>query len=170
MELVEKSCEATRELSTCVNESQCETEEMKRLLVNFPQKESNKAFYKCCCEKAYQCKKPNQKCSDTVNDMAPKDTAKLEEHMTTYKEQPTKKNAKKALKAIAAVGILFQFERDANDTKNTRNPQVNEPIETMPCQGKVGYVLAQDFTALLCHLSFLHSYLFPCQKLYKFRH
>ena len=107
MELVEKSCEATRELFTCVNESQCDNEEVKRLLVHFPSKESNKAFYKCCCKRAYQCKKPNEKCFDTVNDMAPKDTAKLEEQMTAYKDGPSKKNAKKAIKAIAVVGILL---------------------------------------------------------------
>ena len=109
MELVEKSCEATRELSTCVNKGQCENEEVKRFLVHFPTKESKKAFYKCCCKKAYQCKKPHEKCFDTVNDMAPKDTAKLEENMTAYKDAPTKNKAKKAIKAVAVVSTLLQF-------------------------------------------------------------
>ena len=111
LDVVAKSCEATRELSTCINGSSCGTEAI-QIFSAATDVESKTFLLGCCCsgKVGYEkCKKPNSKCHKTLLKTISPNMASFSKIVTGYVKKPSKAQAMKALDQVKKVMQCSNF-------------------------------------------------------------
>ncbi len=105
LDVIEKSCEATRELMNCAEGKKCEKVEIK-LFLDAMDPKGKASVTTCCCSSgmAYvKCKTPDKMCRLFLDNKKPVKLEELIKKIKAYKKKANKKNAKEAVKAVKEV-------------------------------------------------------------------
>ena len=112
LDVLEKSCESTRELTKCVETGKCKNQAEFPAFVGAFDPKGHENVLRCCCNKAYssggyeKCKNPNKKCMSSLNKEDTEDLGEKLEVLKKCLKKPSKENCEPALKATKEVLFL----------------------------------------------------------------